>query len=76
METPKEVLNEYGISEVIERYVKNDSAAELINDYVFTLIDKVSVLNEQNKQLKAYIENNELDLLIEFKDYFPNGIEK
>lgn len=37
--------------------------------------EDVKWLIETIEQLKAFIENNELDLLMEFKDYFPNGIK-
>jgi hypothetical protein len=73
-ETPKEVLEEYGINAVIERFVENDEAMTIISEYVFTLINKVTTLQNQNKQMKSFIENNELNMLKEFKDYFPKGL--
>ncbi|WP_299831473.1 hypothetical protein [uncultured Metabacillus sp.] len=37
--------------------------------------DREMLLEKENKLLRKFIEVNELDLLMEFKDYFPNGLK-
>lgn len=74
-ETPKEVLDEYGISEVITRYIMSSEAEEVLDEYVYTLLNRISFLQEQNKQLKDFIEGSEFDLTPEFRKCFPNGFK-
>lgn len=69
-ESPKEVLDEYGISEVIARHIMSSEAEEVLDEYVYNLLNRINLLQEQNKRLKAFIVDNELDLLPEYKNYF------
>ncbi|WP_137743305.1 COG5 family protein [Robertmurraya siralis] len=69
-ETPKEVLDEYGISEVIARYITSSEAEEVLDEYIYTPLNRINFLQEKNKRLKAFVVDNELDLLPEYKNYF------
>jgi hypothetical protein len=49
--TPKEVLEEYGIVTVIDKYVVNEEAAEVISNYLNSLLDLIRELkSEQTKE--------------------------
>ncbi|MGM7720585.1 hypothetical protein [Metabacillus sp. Hm71] len=37
--------------------------------------EREMLLEKENKLLRKFIEDNELDLLMEFKNYFPNGLK-
>jgi hypothetical protein len=49
--TPREVLEEYGIVTVIDKYVVNEEAAEVISNYLNSLLDLIRELkSEQTKE--------------------------
>jgi hypothetical protein len=53
--TPKQLLDEYGISEVVESYVTNGDAIDVINDYIFILINKISTLKTEKEEYRLEI---------------------
>lgn len=73
--SPKETLDEYGIVTLVEKYVVDQEAEELIGNYISNLINKLAIANDQNKEMRDFIEGNEYDITPEFKKKFPNGLE-
>jgi hypothetical protein len=76
-ETAKEVLLEYGIEEVLDRWVSDGIANELINEYVKKLKEREEYLLDENRGKSIDVKQllKEKRLLIEENEGLKKELE-
>jgi hypothetical protein len=67
-ETVVQILEEYGIVTVIEKYVKNEDACEVILDYINNLIDSATRLHQNESENIISLKSGDLGNLKQISD--------